>query len=170
VPDVGGEGVHYVTEEDAQSGSIRQVSAVPGADDFHIVRRGENLSSIAHRYGVTIDDLKKLNNLSSRSLIRKGQKLRVRPEAGPRSADKKSGPAALAQFKSRSTASHAKSLQAEIGGRKLAGQSRKHTVRRGETLYDVSKRYGIGLTRLARANNVRVNYRVMAGEKLIIPE
>jgi len=176
VPDVGGEGVHYVTEEDAESGSVRQVSALAGGgEDFHVVRRGENLSSIAHRYNVTIDDLKKMNNLSSRAVIRKGQKLRIRPEAGPRSADKKTGPSALAQFRSRSTASHVKSLQVEAGGRKIAGQARglaarKHTVRRGETLYDVSKRYGVALNRLAKANNLRVNYRVMAGEKLIIPE
>jgi LysM repeat protein len=53
---------------------------------------------------------------------------------------------------------------------RVAGASRRHTVRRGETLYDVSKKYGIALNRLARANNVKVNYRVMAGEKLVIPE
>ena len=47
---------------------------------------------------------------------------------------------------------------------------RQHVVRRGETLYDVSKRYNVALNRLAKANGLSVNYRVMAGEALLIPE
>jgi membrane-bound lytic murein transglycosylase D len=174
VPDPGGEGIHYVTEEDAQTGSIKPASVQIGGDDFHIVRRGENLSSIAHRYGVSVEDLKRLNNLTSRALIRKGQKLRVRPESTPKSAAQKKSPNAFAQFRSRSTAttSKARLVQNELpkSAHKTAGMSRRHVVRRGETLYDVSKRYGVALNRLAKANNLRVNYRVMAGEKLLIPE
>jgi peptidoglycan lytic transglycosylase D len=44
-------------------------------DLYHIVQRGETLSSIAPRYGARVSELIALNGLSSRALIRTGQKL-----------------------------------------------------------------------------------------------
>jgi membrane-bound lytic murein transglycosylase D len=44
----------------------------------HVVRRGEALSQIAAKYGTSTTRLAKLNNLSSKSHIRAGQKLRIR--------------------------------------------------------------------------------------------
>lgn len=173
VPDVGGAGVHYAQEEDAETGAVMRASANVGGEEVHVVRRGENLSSIAHRYGVTIEQLKQLNNLSSRAIIRRGQKLRVRPESTPKSAAQKKRPNAFAQFKSNS-AGKAKvqraAAEAKAANKVAAMGPRRHVVKRGETLYDVSKRYNIALKHLAKANGLKVNYRVMAGEKLLIPE
>jgi membrane-bound lytic murein transglycosylase D len=45
------------------------------ADLFHVVQRGETLSSIAPRYGARVSDLVAINGLSGRGLIRTGQKL-----------------------------------------------------------------------------------------------
>ncbi|MCS7297224.1 MAG: M23 family metallopeptidase [Bacteroidia bacterium] len=45
---------------------------------YHIVRRGETLSSIGKRYGVSVRYLAALNGLSPRSILRVGQRLRVR--------------------------------------------------------------------------------------------
>jgi N-acetylmuramoyl-L-alanine amidase len=44
----------------------------------HVVRRGETLSGIAHRYGVSISHLVKRNNLRNSGSIRAGQTLRIR--------------------------------------------------------------------------------------------
>jgi len=46
---------------------------------FHIVKKGDNLSSIAKRYEVSVSTLTKLNKLKSRSTLRLGMKL-VLPE------------------------------------------------------------------------------------------
>ena len=43
---------------------------------YHVVKRGDNLSAIAKRYGVTVARLKKMNNMKS-DVIRIGQRLKV---------------------------------------------------------------------------------------------
>lgn len=186
VPDNGGDGIKLVYEEDAARGPANKGgTAVPAMEvrglEYHVVRMGENLTTISRRYGLTVAELLKLNNLSNRSVLRRGQKLRVKPEAASRSATtkpqlKKKGPA-LASFKSGSlTKAKVARLQKEVStkrGSHLAAASmkeKKHTVRRGETMYDVSKRYGISLNELARANNLKLNHRVMAGQSLVIPD
>ena len=103
-------------------------------------------------------------------MIRRGQKLRLRPESQPKSASpsKKARNLALAKFQS--PAAVATKVTSHPRGHLVAGAARRHIVRRGETMYDVSKKYGIALNRLARANGRGIGYRVIAGEKLVIPE
>lgn len=45
---------------------------------YHRVRSGDNLSRIARRYGTTVKQLCRLNKLSSRSILRIGQRIRYR--------------------------------------------------------------------------------------------
>ncbi len=194
VPDQGGEGITYATDEEdsrqpagSGKGAVLAVAKANGKAEaktekiFHTVRRGDNLSTIARRYNLSMDDLLKLNRLSNRSVIRKGQKLRVRPDApSPTSAAVKNRQSiALASFKTeaaKSNAAKTKSVTKElprtarVAAQTAKAAARKHVVKRGETLYDVSKKYGLSMNQLAKANKIRINYRVMAGEKLSIPE
>lgn len=160
VPDVGGDGVKYVMEEDASTGATRVAGYSPAVEtrdlEFHTVRSGDNLSTISKRYGISISELLRLNGISSRSILRKGQKIRLRAEAMPKSTR-------------RATASKARKVAAAAAPSKAVAK-RKHLVKRGETMWDVSKRYGVSLTDLAQVNKVRINHRVMAGQKLIIPD
>jgi tetratricopeptide (TPR) repeat protein len=43
----------------------------------HIVEAGETLSSIAKKYNMTVENLKKLNGISSEKILRVGTKLRL---------------------------------------------------------------------------------------------
>ncbi|MCS5489449.1 M23 family metallopeptidase [Algoriphagus limi] len=45
---------------------------------YHRVKRGENLSSIARRYGVSVGTITRLNGIATRSILRVGQNLRIR--------------------------------------------------------------------------------------------
>ena len=45
---------------------------------YYTVRRGDNLSTIARRNGTTVSKICKLNRISSKTIIRPGQRLRVR--------------------------------------------------------------------------------------------
>jgi murein DD-endopeptidase MepM/ murein hydrolase activator NlpD len=45
---------------------------------YHRVKKGENLGSIARRYGVSVSQLTRLNGISTRTILRIGQNLRVK--------------------------------------------------------------------------------------------
>jgi LysM repeat protein len=44
---------------------------------YHVVRAGDSLYGIARKYGVSVDDLRRLNNLRPKQVIYPGQKLLV---------------------------------------------------------------------------------------------
>ncbi len=47
---------------------------------YHTVQKGETLHSISKRYGIAVEELRKLNNLSESQSIQTGQKLIISPE------------------------------------------------------------------------------------------
>jgi len=47
---------------------------------YHMVLRGETLYGISEKYGMSVEELQKLNNLSAGKTLRPGQKLLVSPE------------------------------------------------------------------------------------------
>jgi LysM repeat protein len=48
-----------------------------GTVKTHTVKKGETLSSISRKYGCTVNDLKKWNNLKSNT-VKVGQKLKIK--------------------------------------------------------------------------------------------
>jgi murein DD-endopeptidase MepM/ murein hydrolase activator NlpD len=48
-------------------------------------------------------------------------------------------------------------------------QDSSHIVRQGDTLYNISKRYGVTVDELARANNIRQPYTISLNQRLAIP-
>jgi hypothetical protein len=47
-------------------------------DVVHVVRQGESLGRIAEKYGVRVRDIEAWNQISTKSPIRPGQRLRIR--------------------------------------------------------------------------------------------
>jgi membrane-bound lytic murein transglycosylase D len=195
VPDNGGDGIQLVTEEDtrapaagsgsvAASGPVRAVQT-SSASEYYKVRRGDNLTTISQKYNISIEELRRLNQMSNRTVLRRGQKLRVREAAlrSPiRSASRESArrtdiggddrvaktPASLGQFGRVKTSEMLLNKEQRVGAQ--AERSRRHVVRRGETLMAVSRRYNVTLSDLAKLNRFKINHRVMAGERLVIPD
>ena len=112
-------------------------SAVYGGATYR-VRRGDNLGSIARKYGTSISDLRKMNGLRS-DVIKIGQILTVRPQ------------------ESRPTSGGSPSSQGGI-----------HTVRSGDTLYGLARRYGTSVSQIQQANNLR-STTLRVGQRLQMP-
>lgn len=111
----------------------------------HVVARGESISVIAKRNGVTVNEILAANNIAAKDAakIRPGKRLTIPVK----------GSAAKGGKGSNTTA------------------SRTHTVARGESLTLIAKRYGVTVQELCKANNLSTKKLDMihAGQKLTIP-
>lgn len=114
----------------------------------HTVRTGETLDRIARDYGVTVADLKAWNGLRTNT-IRSGQRLEVYERPSERASIVPTRPATRPS--ANSTAS-----------------SRTHIVRRGETLFEIARRYGTDVNALKRSNGLRSND-LAVGQVLLLP-
>ncbi len=118
--------------------AVGPVMATAYADTSYRVQEGDSLSSIAVRYGVTVDAIVAANNLPSRSTIYVGQLLTI-PTPG-------SNPAPPA--------------------RNPSGQT-TYTVQFGDTLSEIALQFGTTTEALARANGLS-NDTIYAGQVLVI--
>lgn len=142
----------------------REVSRSAPADDaasgrvrYHKVKKGETLSGIAKRYGVSQAKLKQWNHLSS-SKVRTGQKLRVVT------------PASGGSQRVASTESAAERRQHAKGAGTDATRvaARTHKVKRGDTLSGIASRYGVTMDSIRQVNGLRSSS-LQAGRTLKIP-
>lgn len=112
-------------------------------DTYHVVRRGETLSTIASRYGVRMSELQALNGLRSRHHIRAGQKLRLPSDTAP--------PSRIAAVRPEPVAPPADG---------------RYTVRRGDTIAGIARRFGMTESEIVAANDLRNRNRIHPGQEL----
>jgi membrane-bound lytic murein transglycosylase D len=112
------------------------------------VRSGDVLGTIARRYAVRVDDLKKWNNLSSNT-IRAGQKLNIWIRPG---------------HQERMPVASATKVTNDLP----SASSKTYTVQPGDTLWDISKKFqGVSIEKIKSLNNLKSN-ELKPGQKLII--
>jgi len=122
----------------------------------HTVRSGETLDGISREYGVTVVDLRSWNDLRSNS-IRPGQVIEVfeRPDErvqliGPRPQSQ-----SLASLNPLTSPAD-------------RDQTRIHMVKRGDTLFEISRKFGVSIEDIKTANSLRSNA-LSVGQTLRIP-
>ena len=142
-----------VRSPDSVSRTGRRVASVPvPASGRYKIRTGDNLSTIAQRFGVTVGDLKSWNGLRG-SRIRAGKWLTVDPTpAGsrPTSASNQSG--SVRQASASSSAGSAPS---------------RYKIRSGDSLIGIAARFGVTVNQLKAWNGLRGS-RIRAGDYLTI--
>ena len=124
-------------------------TAGPSGGGKYRIRRGDNLVTIASRFGVTVADLKRWNGLRS-SRISEGKYLVVRP-------------------RSRTTASSsaASNSDSRTAANPVSGSGQRYRIRRGDNLASIARRFGVGVDDLKAWNGLR-GTRITAGEYLIV--
>lgn len=117
----------------------------------HRVRRGETISRIARRYGVSVVTIVELNKLENPHRIKVGDDILI-PMSSRRAmaaamADKRYG-----------------SVRSADGGKNFY-----YTIRQGDNLYDIARGFGVSLEDILRLNNLRNPHRIYAGRKILVP-
>lgn len=125
------------------SGGGKSVSAANSA--VYVVRKGDSLSAIADSHRVSVSALRSHNGLRN-SVIQAGQKLRI--------------PGKSAVVKVQEVAKLSTSPQNAAG---------VHVVQRGESLSAIAAAYGVGLSTLARYNNLSSRRPIQVGQSIRIP-
>lgn len=111
----------------------------------HKVRNGDTLSTIAESYRTSVRPIMYLNNLRSKSFIRAGSTLFVPVRGTKQARVRRRAPKAPLKY---------------IEG--------THIVRRGDTLWDLSIRFGVPIKRLLKWNKMRKSDKLMPGQRLYL--
>jgi len=121
----------------------RQQPLRTGDDGSYVVQRNDTLWDIARGFSITVDSLCATNGLTRNQVIRPGQRLTI--------PDGASHPAPA-----RAATSHNPTIAST------------HTVRSGDTLYDIALAHGVTSAALRRANGLSSS-RIYPGKVLRIP-
>jgi membrane-bound lytic murein transglycosylase D len=116
----------------------------------HVVKRGETLTKIARRYGVSTAALKSWNDLN-KDHVPAGRRLIVRKLSNPKIAE-------IAPKNQRVNAS-----------KPAAAPTISYRVQRGDTLYSIARRFDVDVAALKRWNKISGKRRLVAGSHVEIP-
>jgi membrane-bound lytic murein transglycosylase D len=103
------------------------------------VRAGETLSSIARRHGMPVGTLARLNNMGTAEALVKGQRLVIK--------------ASTRRFRDEGAGS----------GRRVL-----YTVRRGDTVYSISRQFQVPVPKLKSWNGLNQHHQIRAGQRLVM--
>ncbi|MEM8686650.1 MAG: LysM peptidoglycan-binding domain-containing protein [Pseudomonadota bacterium] len=124
------------------------------------VQPGDTLYSISKRYGTTVPELARINNIQPPYALRLGQRLTVPGRIGP--------PRAELRTPSR--------IAAAAQPRPAAGTSRNrdyiyyfHKVKPGETLPSIARQYRVEVATLATFNQLQQSARLRTGQVIRVP-
>ena len=177
----------YADEKSANTLKTQNKTSLTIPAVYHKVRKGENLSSIASKHGVSTAQLKKMNDLKSTSL-QINQRLKIKEKVTVKVPER-----GLAQQKSEvekpENVSTKDSVEIvdntvtdviEISGKHTNEQSAKsekadknttvpkmHKVTKGESLYSIARAHNTTVDKLKEINNI-TNGKIMPGQKLMV--
>ena len=133
--------------------NIKEGSSASGAGNIvHRVKKGETLGHIAMKYHVSVKNLMRWNGLTSKSVLRIGQRLNIYGGSAP-AASKGSGSGS-----SKSSAATSKS-----------GGYEWYTIKSGDTLLGIAYKFsGVTLNDILRLNGLSKNSKIYPGRKIKI--
>ena len=155
-----------------------------GIDNYYIVKKGDTLYSIAKTYNTTVDNIKKLNNLTSNTLSI-GQKIKLNDQIDNPKEDNtyivKSGDTLYSIAKkfnikvdnlkeANNLTSNMLSLNQQLIIPKISNKEDYllYTVKKGDNLYNIANSYNTTVSDIMSLNNLSSNI-LSIGQTLKIP-
>lgn len=167
------------TERVTATPPVETATPTPGGERIHVVEAGENLYRIGLQYGLSWVAIAEYNGITDPNQISVGQQLRIPPSptatatleasAGdrrPMDAGRRVSPTVEpAEVRDQPSAVEA----VEAGSQPPVVIIPTHTVAAGDTLYGISRRYGVEWAQLAEANGLATPNQLYPGQLLKIP-
>ena len=159
---------------------------VPKANaNEYVVQKGDTLWSIARKFNISVDELKKLNNINNNSLsigqvltiknannmantsdeyytVQKGDSLYSIANKYNTSVD------ALKKLNNLSTNNLSVGQKLLLKDNNLQGNTNEYTVQKGDSLYSIANKYNTSVDILKKLNNLSTN-NLSVGQKLLLP-
>ena len=107
----------------------------------YIVKKGDTLSEIALRYGTTVSEIARLNGIKNVNLIYPGQILKI-----------------VTNSTNQGSSNNINTSQNIV----------TYTIQRGDTLWGISRRYGVSISEIVRWNNIKNPNLIYTGNTLIL--
>lgn len=182
------------TEKEIASND-REPSSTEGgliAGAVYVVKRGDTLIGIASRHGLSLGEIRRLNNLRNRSKVKVGERLVVQKTSSASASQRAAGMAkasagsvkksfksakssdelakiATAQAKAQTKSSTSKASKlAALSTSK--SRSNRHVVKVGENLTTIAKKYSVSVGDIAKANSLNNRAKLFVGKSLLIPD
>ena len=131
----------------------KNASLSSGGNITHVVKRGETLGHIAMKYRVSVKNLMRWNGLTSKSVLRIGQRLKINGGTAP--AVKSSGGGSKSSGGSAATSK--------------SGGYEWYTIKKGDTLLGIAYKFsGVSLNDILRLNGLNKNSKIYPGRKIKI--
>jgi LysM repeat protein len=139
----------------------------------YVIQKGDTLSGIAVAAGVSLADLRALNNTEDDKIFA-GETLSI-PSGGKvptntqKSTPKKADPVEPAASEPAPAPMAGSAVEPAAAGSMQVDAVMDHVVYPGETLDDISRQYGVGKSDIMRLNNISDESAVKEGQRLRIP-
>ncbi|MCR5192525.1 MAG: LysM peptidoglycan-binding domain-containing protein [Bacteroidales bacterium] len=130
---------------------------------YHKVGKGETWNSIAAKYGVSVSSLRRWNGKSRKSTLKVGSRLKIYQQAPAVAATTQSSDTTKAVS---SSPTKTKTHQTK-GNDKPANKKVYHTVKKGENLSTIAKKYGTTPQKIRKLNNMKSDV-LHSGQRLRI--
>lgn len=177
--------VNNLTSNILSTGQLLKIPSALLPESTYIVKKGDSLYSIANKYNTTIDELKRINNLTS-NILSIGQVLKL-PSDKVSNIEKEENTISYTVQKGDSLYSIARKYSTTIDKIKdlnnlttnllSIGQvlliptdtnlETTYTVQKGDSLYSIAKKYDTTVDRLKQLNNLKSNL-LSIGQILIV--
>ncbi|MCY4539470.1 MAG: LysM peptidoglycan-binding domain-containing protein [Chloroflexi bacterium] len=149
---------------------IPLIQDLPDEPLTHTALAGETIHSIATAYGKTVEELLSLNALAEDAEVYVGQRLVIVP--GELAADPT--PTLVLSVAEESTPPSPQpiSVGAANPSRLILGDpsfAYVHTVEAGDTVFDISMRFNLTVSDIAKENSLRDPTQIFIGQRLVIP-
>lgn len=135
--------LNNLTSDTLYIGQTLKISESPVSTNVYIVKKGDTLYSIANSLGTTVDDLKRVNNLTSNTLTI-GQQLLI--------------PSSVTEPEKPPVTPPDDNLNYD-----------KYTVKKGDSLWSISRQFDVPIDELVSINNL-TNSILQIGDVLLIPK